>query len=177
MNVYFIAIAPQKELSDKIRLISKDFAERFDSVKAFNNFPHITIIPPFKFPEEKEELLLNNFAHIKLDEAAFELALNSFQAFPNKKNPVIYIRPENTEPLKRLYDELNEFFYFTPYKSFHPHVTVAYKDLTYENFEKAWSEYQDKPFHENFIVNTVGIYKHTNNAWKLMRSISLRENL
>ena len=174
MNLYFIAIAPQQELSEKIRSISKDFAERFESVKAFNNFPHITIIPPFKFPEEKEDLLLNNFSYIKLDESAFELELNSFQTFANRRNPVIYIHPEYSEPLKRLYNELNEFFYFTPYKNFHPHITVAYRDLTPENFEKAWEEYQHKPFNEKFVVNTVGIYKFTNNKWKLMREISLR---
>lgn len=173
MNLYFIAVEPQREIADKIRAVSKDFADRFESVKAYKNFPHITIIPVFKLPEEKEELLLNNFSSIKLETPAFELQLNGFQAFQNKKNPVIYIHPENKEQLKQLFNELSVFFNASSGKSFHPHVTVAYRDLTLQNFELAWSEYEHKPFRESFTVHKTGLYKYINNRWVLQREINL----
>ena len=174
MNSYFIAIEPDAALLNDIRAISKDFAERFNSVKAYKNFPHITLIPPFKFPKDKEDLLVKNFSGIKLDTKVFEQKLNGYSSFPNRRNPVIFIEPDNREELQRLYNELSIFFSYTNAKGFSPHITVAYRDLTYDNYEKAWKEYEHKPFNETFTVEKVGLYKHENEKWNLVETISLK---
>lgn len=105
MSIYFIAVVPHKDLRDKARKFSKDFAVRFNSVKSYKNFPHITLIKPFGFDEE-EEVLVENFSQMNLKSAPFKVFLKDFGCFPNKYKPAIFIKPENKEELQILYDEV-----------------------------------------------------------------------
>lgn len=44
--------------------------------------------------------------------------------------------------------------------SFHPHMTVGYRDLTFENFQKAWKVYKEKEFKTKFLVNEISLLRH-----------------
>ncbi len=176
MSLYFIAVIPHEELSNKIRYIQKDFADRFQSSKAYRNFPHITIIPPFAHDEKNESEVVGHFFKTELDVSPFEIQLNNFECFPNKKNPVIFIEPQNKNELKQLYKKFDATMNIFKYISnFNPHLTVAYRDLTFENFEKAWEEYQNKTFEENFLVERVILYKHFNGKWNELASKDLKK--
>lgn len=72
----------KSKLSEKIRFIQKDFADRFGSSKALKNFPHITIISPFKFDEINESEVIGNFQKEKISTEPFEIEL---------KNSIIFI--------------------------------------------------------------------------------------
>ncbi|MBW8358666.1 MAG: 2'-5' RNA ligase family protein [Weeksellaceae bacterium] len=166
MSLYFVAIQPPHELSSKLRLISKDFAERFGSSKAYRNFPHITIIPPFQFDDTNESIVVGRFMKIQPTVKPFNLRLSKFNCFPNKKHPVIFVEPENNEDLKKLYAEVNSAICAFNYaEHFNPHLTVAYRDLSYENFEKAWEEYSGKTMDESFEVSRVVLFKHYGGKW------------
>ena len=65
---------------------------------------------------------------------------------------------------------------FNYVRNFNPHLTVAYRDLTSENFEKAWEEYEDKDFKERFDVQKVGLYKHFNQRWNLISTKELKKS-
>lgn len=173
-SLYFIAIAPNSELSSEIKAFSKDFADRFESVKSWKNFPHMTIIPPFWSKVENEEQLLESFSNLPLTTKSFELKLLGFDCFDNKNNPVIFLKPEQKPELFHLAAELKN--YYTPEKTnYKPHLTVAYRDLTRENFEKAWKEYSQKEFTAEFLVDKVGLYKHIDGKWNLVASNYLKE--
>ncbi|MCP2037078.1 2'-5' RNA ligase family protein [Chryseobacterium sp. HSC-36S06] len=144
MSLYFIAVVPHKELRKKAKLYSKDFAERFYSLGSYKNFPHITLIKPFSFDEYKEDELVDKFSEMDLKTTSFIVDLNDFGCFPNKNNPVIFITPENKEELQKLYDEVQPKMNFHSYAKLTPHLTVAYRDLSPENFSLAWEEYQSK---------------------------------
>ena len=144
MSLYFIAVVPHKELRKKAKVYSKDFAERFYSLGSYKNFPHITLIKPFPFDENKEDELVDQFSEMDLKTTSFIVDLNNFGCFPNKNNPVIFITPENKEELQKLYDEVQPKMNFHSYAKLTPHLTVAYRDLSPENFSLAWEEYQSK---------------------------------
>ena len=169
MSLYFIAVVPHKELRHKARVISKDFAERFDSVKSFENFPHITVIKPFHFDENQEKILVESFSSMNLKSTPFQVILKNFGCFPNKEKPVIYIKPESSTELQELYDEVQLTMKFHSFSRIHPHLTVAYKDLSPENFQKAWQEYQTKTFEDSFFVDKIGLFKHENRKWNLLQ--------
>lgn len=168
MSLYFVATEPSQELSEKIREVQKDFAENYEAIKALKNFPHITLIPPFHFDEQKEAEIVGHFKKVNLDQPKFELKLNGFDSFQNPRNPVIFIKPENCEPLKKLYNELKSGMPYHFLDHFNPHLTVAYRDLTFENFEKARKVYSDKEFTGNFEINRIGLYKHFDRKWNLI---------
>ncbi|MBU4539301.1 MAG: 2'-5' RNA ligase family protein [Weeksellaceae bacterium] len=169
MSLYFIAVVPHQELREKARNFSKDFAERFNSVKSYKNFPHITLIKPFHFDENKEDVLVGNFSEMNLKSSPFEIFLKNFGCFPNKDKPVIFINPENKQELQSLYDEVQPKMNFHSYGKLNPHLTVAYKDLSPENFQKAWEEYQTKTFEESFLVDKICLFKHFNGKWNLLK--------
>lgn len=173
MSLYFIAVAPHRKLREIIRQISKDFKDRFQSVKSYNNFPHVTIIPPFTLDEAKEEILIEKFLNIKIETQPFHQKLNGFGAFPNAKNPVIFIRPENTAEISELYREVSTQMKIHPEKHYSPHLTVAYRDLTPENFRMAWEEYSDKEFLAEFLVDKICLFKHFNGKWNLLNMKNL----
>lgn len=165
MPLYFIAIAPDELLSEKIRVIQKDFSDRFNAHKSLNNFPHITLARPFECGEHEENQLMETFENIRLTAGKFILKLNGFGSFPNPKSPVIFIQPEPSPQLERLYSEINTGMHFTKTGKFHPHLTVAYRDLSFEHYGKAWQEYRDRPFSAEFEVQSVGLYKHSGRKW------------
>ncbi len=169
MSLYFIAVVPHKELRQKATVFSKDFAERFNSIKSFENFPHITILRPFNVDEKQEELLTEKFSGLNLKSSSFKVFLKNFGCFSNGKNPVIFIKPESSTELQSLYDEVQENFEFHPKAQFHPHLTVSYRDLSPENFQKAWQEYQTKTFEDSFLVDKICLYKHENKKWNLLK--------
>ncbi len=169
-SLYFIAVAPNRELSSEIKVIQKDFAIRFSSAKSYNNFPHITIVPPFWETLEREDSLIKKFESIKIESKPFTIRLKNFGSFDNLKNPVIFIQPEENFHFYEIATQIRENF--ETKSKFHPHLTVAYRDLTRENFEKAWRE-SEKNFFAEFLVEKIGLYKHFNKKWNLLSEIAL----
>lgn len=85
--------------------------------------------------------------------------LNGFGSFANPKNPVIYIKPEINDQLMSLHQRVRERFNFINY-SFNPHMTVGYRDLTYENYLKAWEVYRNKEYKTKFLVDKILLLRH-----------------
>ncbi|MFC3159639.1 2'-5' RNA ligase family protein [Chryseobacterium arachidis] len=160
--MYFIAVYPPQEVIDEIKIFKKDLAENYDNSKALKNDAHITLFPPFSRELELEEDIHEAFQKINTNISPFEVVLNGFGSFVNPKNPVLFVRPENNENLQELYSKVTEKFNFIKY-SFHPHITVGYRNLTHENFLKAWEAYQHKNYKTKFIVDKILLLRHDEN--------------
>lgn len=158
-KMYFIAIYPPQPIIEEINVFKKDLLINYGNSKALKNEAHITLFPPFDREIELEEDIHMAFQKINTDLSPFEVTLNGFGSFPNPKNPVLFVQPEENENLKELYFRVKEKFNFKNY-SFNPHVTVGYRDLTYENFLKAWPNYKDKTYKTKFIVDRIVLLRH-----------------
>lgn len=158
-KMYFIAIYPDQKIIDEIRVFKEDLALNFANSKALTNDAHITLAPPFSREIELEEDIHTAFQKIDTTISPFEMMLNGFGSFPNPANPVLYVKPEENEYLKQLYLNVKEKFSFER-DSFSPHVTVGYRNLTFENFLKAWEVYEDKNYKTKFIVDKILLLRH-----------------
>jgi len=175
-KLYFIAVIPSKEISDEVTLIKHDFEKNHESSRALKVMPHITLKSPFKLFESNHKQLLKWFEKLEIPIAKFELGLKDFGAFPNPEHPVIFIQPEKSETLDRLQQILFESFSNafpnvkkqTSDSHFHPHMTVAYRDLKPELFEKAWGIYQNKTFSAQFTVASVYLLQHDGSKWNII---------
>ncbi|WP_299175980.1 2'-5' RNA ligase family protein [uncultured Chryseobacterium sp.] len=157
-KLYFIAIYPPQRIIDEVRTFKQDLALHYNNSKALKNDAHITLFPPFT-----RDLDLENDIHIafqKIDTAIppFEIELNGFGGFPNK-NPVIFVKPEISDSLIDLHNRVKQQFNFTNY-SFNPHITVGYRDLTFENYIKAMKVYQNKEYKTKFLVDKILLLRH-----------------
>ncbi|HUC82020.1 MAG TPA: 2'-5' RNA ligase family protein [Flavisolibacter sp.] len=173
-SLNFIALIPDRELRIKANAIKKDF-KRFESSKATNVYTHITLKAPFKVSGIDRDSLLSWFYKIRLQQTPFHVYLNGFAAFHNKYNPVIYINPmPNRELIKMQRELMIDFHNILPAKvhpidrSFKPHMTVAYRDLTPENFARAWKEYKDKHFYDVFDVHSIYLLEHDWQSWNII---------
>jgi 2'-5' RNA ligase len=183
-NLYFIAIIPKRELREKITVIKQDFARRFNSSKALKVYPHITLKAPFKLPVHTHEQLLNWFKNMHIQHKQFSIELKDFGAFHNKKSPVIFIKPEFSNDLKTLQEKIIENYinYMSEEVNqthifFKPHVTVAYRDLSVDNFAKAWQEYQHKKFDALFKVDAFYLLQHDSRKWNIISTCGLTQDL
>ena len=158
-KMYFIAVYPSQKIIDEIKLFKEDLAMNFNNSKALKNDAHITLFPPFERELALESDIHTAFQKINTDIPAFEIMLNGFSSFPNPKNPVLFIKPEENEKLKELHLKVKEKFNFKSY-SFNPHVTVGYRDLSWENYLKAWEIYKNKEFKTKFIVDRILLLRH-----------------
>ncbi|MBV8328213.1 2'-5' RNA ligase family protein [Chryseobacterium sp.] len=158
-KLYFIAIYPPKAIIDEIKAFKRDFAECYDNSKALKNDAHITLFPPFAREQEMEDDILTAFHKINTDISPFEVSLNGFGSFPNPKNPVIFVQPENNSGLTELFNRVKQQFSFMAY-SFTPHITVGYRDLNWENYLRAWEKYQSKEYKTSFLVDRILLLRH-----------------
>lgn len=157
--MYFIAIYPPQEIIDEVRVFKEDLAFNFANSKALKNDAHITLFPPFERELDLEKDIHVAFQKINTELSPFEITLNGFGSFPNPKNPVLFVKPEENEYLKELHVMVKEIFSFKKY-SFNPHVTVGYRNLTWENYLNAWEIYKDKSYKTKFIVDKVILLRH-----------------
>jgi len=172
-KMYFIAVYPPKEIIEEVKVFKSDFALVYDNSKALKNDAHITLFPPFSRETELEIDIFTAFQKIDTQMSPFEIELNGFGSFPNPKNPVIFIHPENNPHLEELHNKVKQQFNFAKY-SFHPHMTVGYRNLTWENYLKAWEKYQSKEYKTKFIVDKILLLRH-DYKWIPIAEKNLRE--
>jgi 2'-5' RNA ligase len=185
---YFIALLPPQEMLDYANQVRQYFSDRYDSRKAFSSPPHITLIPPFDWKEDPETIqqTLTNFAKTT---AAFPISLSGFGSFPQN---VIYIKVLQDAPLRALQTTLasqcrealgltGRYSNQTADRPFVPHMTVAFRDLTTENFHQAWAEFESKPLEFNnqsdrsyqFLCDRLTLLKYDGQLWQSYWDVAL----
>ena len=170
-GLYFIAILPPKNIAELVQAIKKEAAEKYDSKEAYKRPAHFTLIAPFKIPEQMEEVIIPQIIFFAEEQQPFTVSLSGFNHF---RDDVIFIDVEDPSAMKTLHGNLiehlqNEMGFSSKTarpKSLTPHMTVAYRDLSPKNFQKAWQEFKDRPFDYSFEVNSIFLLKHDYTQWQ-----------
>jgi len=168
--LYFIGLMPPLPLRAKIQEMKMDFKENYDSSHALNSPPHITLIPPFRITDEPTaKELLQNFAN---EHSSFEVELKDFSHFGKR---VIFIDVVESQFLNKLHQGLKKvmsnhslvFEYASQPKPYHPHLTLAFKDLSNENFRRAWAIYNTQSYNASFETKELVLFKHYQQKWHI----------
>nr|WP_315025746.1 2'-5' RNA ligase family protein [uncultured Chryseobacterium sp.] len=173
-KLYFIAIYPPQEIIEEVKVFKKDLAIHYGNSKALKNEAHITLFPPFSREIELENDIFDAFQRIETKLTPFEIELNGFGSFSQPKNPVIFIHPENNPDLTDLHQRVKKQFNFKSY-TFTPHMTIGYRDLTWENFVKAWEKYQSSDYKTKFLVDKILLLRH-DGSWISIAEKKLEKN-
>lgn len=175
---YFIAICPPAPIAEEINQLKEYCKEKYSTKGALNSPPHITLHMPFQWRETKEEKLLEALSSFLAKEGSFELTLRGFSCFEPR---VIFINVVENEMLKDFQKRLQRFcrtklnLLNADYRSlpFHPHVTIAFRDLKKPMFEKAWDEFKAKKINVHFQVNSIAVLKRDARQWNILSAFSL----
>ena len=170
-HLYFIAILPdnliRKELTD-LKYVAKD---KFNSSKALNSPPHITLVPPFKCEYAKEKQILETLKKISKTTKEFYITLKGFNKFDKK---VIFVDVEKNEELYKLKEKvIRSIESIMPElknnsNKFHPHITIAFRDLKKEIFPEAWKYFSKIEYYRIFKADNITLLRHDGKKWQIV---------
>lgn len=176
-SLYFIAIIPPEPFRSEARGLKEYFRDRFQSKASLNSPPHITLYSPFKLLKDEKKLV----AALKEAAAPFlpcRVSLENFGAFPPR---VIYINVLHQPLLDRLEQSIKRLvpeFAQPESKSkvyderpFHPHMTLAFRDLTKEQFKPAWQEFNEKELSYSWEAEGFSLLRHNGRHWEEKQKI------
>ncbi|WP_445383770.1 2'-5' RNA ligase family protein [Robiginitalea sp. IMCC43444] len=172
-SLYLLALVPPEELREAVRRLKEEMKERFQASHALKVPAHITLQMPFwrTLPQlEKLEKYLERFS---IGQNPFEIDLSGFGAFPPR---VIFIKIANPGPVEIIYralqEKINEVLEISkPYRQlpFHPHMTIATRDLKEPAFEEAWPEFNKRSFKSSFTAKSLFLLRHNGKFWEWFR--------
>lgn len=172
--LWFIAIIPPADIAAEVTAFKEYAAGHFHSRHALRSPSHITLIPPFRFSLKRLRALqqhLRDFAESRLP---FELELRDFDCFAPR---VIFVKVEAEPELDLLQSDLQKSLQAevglrpNDERSFHPHMTVAFKDLDRGTFPVAWAHFQEQRFHRRFPVRALVLLTHQAGGWRVFSEL------
>ena len=169
-QLYFIAIIPEKAICEEVTKVKWDVATDYHSRAALKSPPHITLIPPFHFEPAQEPELMNTLQLFCVESHTFNISLKNFGCFAPS---VIFINVQKGEELNLLFHRVNDLFENRlridkkrrEGRAFHPHMTVAFRDLTVEMFHKAWKRYNNEQVFFSFKCDGCCLLRHNGKSW------------
>lgn len=179
-QLFFIALLPPNEVQQFANRIKRHFAEVYQSRAALKSPPHITLQPPFPWLPEDLPILEKRLAQFTLDKSSIPIILDGFAAF---KPRVIYINVIKTPELllvqKELLAGLESFLKIvdraSQNRSFTPHLTVGFRDLSEANFDLAWQEFAEQKLIFEFTVSQLTLLAHNGKFWQIQREFAFGE--
>jgi 2'-5' RNA ligase len=154
LKKYFIAIVIPEPLFSEIEQVKHTLLEEHGLKGALRSPAHITLHRPFEWKEEKESELLEKLKCFRF-EKDFRIELKDFASFAPR---VIYanVKPQpllfdlHTELKKFAKKELRLFNEDEDKRGFHPHVTVAFRDLKKPKFYYLEEKFKSKKLEGSF---------------------------
>lgn len=169
-SLFLWAILPPDELSERIDAWRRECAERFSVSRALRLPVHLTLYPPF-YAEESE--MLKQFSEI--DELCsahypFSIALKNFGFF-EKKNPVVFIDVVMNSALEAIQRELKHLMdgflqSAGDDRKYHPHITLAYRDLASEKMKEVKDFFSEKEFSAVFVTDQICLLRNEGKGWE-----------
>jgi len=178
---YFVAIIPPSPILEEAQRLKGYFRDNYRSRAALNSPPHITLHMPFLWNEQKENHLVKKIGEFAQRFDPVKVCLDNFSSFPPR---VIFIAVTESDALDALQKELHRFFkreldiFNANYKDrpFHPHLTLAFRDLKPAIYKTAMEEFSGKEFKAEFMADKIAILKHDGKQWNVLTEIQLGSN-
>lgn len=170
-SMYYVAVVCPQEINEKVLLYKNRMREQFACVVALKSPAHITLVPPFWLPLTEESSLIETLSSFKPGQNLTKITLDGFSHFGNR---VIFIQVKETEILSKLKAETEKHFtkkfksLKTDDRPFHPHITIANRDLKPGDFAKAWEYFSKQNFHESFDATTVSLLRLSEGKWQVI---------
>lgn len=172
--LYFIAVLPPEEIQAEITAFKERIAGTWGTRHALRSPPHITLFPPFSWPDRQLPALIKSLGSFAKGLTAFYVELKNFEAFPPG---VIFVNPLKNKQLELLFQKLARHlelnFHCTDARNarpFHPHMTIAHRDLPEDSFPAIWTAFRDKSYERIFRVNAIVLLKQENGRWEPLQT-------
>lgn len=173
LQKYFIAIVPPEPLLSSIRKVKQEICDEYGTKGALRSPAHITLHMPFSWEEEKEDKLIAGLSAFGFDKP-ISIQLKDYDCFEPR---VVFIGVQENTVLTELQQglvrhakqRLQLFNQAEDMRGFHPHVTVAFRDLKKPAFYELWRTYREEVFSAEFECSSICLLKHNDQRWDVYR--------
>lgn len=179
--LYFIAFIAPAKVREELKNFKKEIRQRFGAKNALKLPAHITLQIPFRMEEKKEAGLIKTLENFSKKQESFEIKLSGFGKFSRN---VIFVKVSEHETVTRLFTDLQqvisnklELKEREKTKRFHPHLTIASRDLSRRDFPEAWASFKDREYEASFSANRLCLMKHNGKTWDIYRSFEFGPSL
>lgn len=176
-NHYFIAIVAPGHVDSEVREFKYYMRDRYGCTVALRSPAHITLVPPFWMDDSLEDELVKDLAVFASRQASFPVSVQNFDAFSPR---VIFLAVQENARLGHLKLSLEEFLVsLNKYpvrretRPFHPHMTIANRDLRKKDFLPAFEHFKNVAYDADFKVDTISLLIHNGTAWTVKHSWTL----
>lgn len=170
-NLKLIALLLPDSLSDQVKKEQFFIAKTWGPKHALRTPPHITLIPPISVTDAEENSLQELADKISKSVHSFTLHLHGYGSFRPK---VIFIHAEDSTDLNELQTLWRKELLTTmphvldqyPERPFHPHVTLAHRDMNAVQYKVIQEYYSGKNFFAEIVIKNFYILKHCPDGWE-----------
>ena len=174
---YFIAIVPEGEIQQIATDLKLILRENFNLKYALKSPAHVTLKMPFNWNEAKESKLIDLLTGFCQEQQPFQLKFSGFDKFGKR---VIFIKVKENPTLSSLQIGLSKFCKTNlnlveelSDRAYHPHMTLAVKDLKEIRFMEYWDFIKKQRFEGEMEVKNLAVLKRSDGYWKVLVRIPL----
>ncbi len=178
---YFIAWIPSYRVKSKIQNLKALLQIKFGINKSMNAPPHLTLIKPFELGQNELEHLQHVLCTFCKLQDPFEFKMQGLGSFGQH---VLYVHLDQTDALLKFREALRLVLKETTHLSedtlhpdFHPHITLATKDLKPSLFSPVWAFLLQKIISEKCTLANICLLHYQNNQWQVIRKFNLKKQL
>jgi 2'-5' RNA ligase len=172
---YFIAIVLPDPAQGFALEIKNRLFEQYGLKGALRSPAHITLHRPFEWQQKKEQQLIGKL-HDFPNKPLLDITLKNYGAFEPR---VLYLNVEVNAELTALHKqltgyckrELSLFNEDEDLRGFHPHVTIAFRDLKKPLFYELWKQYGKEKFEMAFQANGFSLLK-LHEKWEVIENFT-----
>ena len=178
-SMYFIALVLPEFLQQKILPLKQKMYDQYGCRTGLKSPAHITLLPPYWMDESLEKELIADLDMLSSQFEPFTLHTAGFSCFRPR---TIFIATAASEELNRI-KAVSDVFFGTRFvykmktdrRPFHPHITIATRDLAPKDFYDAWPFFEKGVFSESFEVNSMSLLRHNQKNWDVVHTSRFNE--
>lgn len=166
---YFIALLAPTEIDQAVLSWKHDLRERYGCTVALKSPAHITLIPPYQMNPEMEPEVLGFLRQFTARQPMLPFSVSGFDHFGHR---TIYLAVDKNPDLQHLYSLLrrqfgDQFpgFRLLLHKDFHPHITIANRDVPREAFAEILNNFQQLPYHAAGQFEAIALLRLEQGRW------------
>lgn len=170
--MYYVAVLCPPAIESRVEQHKLWMRDRFGCTVALKSPAHVTLVTPFWLDRLSEQTLLETLESVQTNQLPVEIQLQGFSHFSNS---VLYISVKENQMLNILRKEVEDHFIQSfrgiikpDVRPFHPHITIANRDMKPGDFDEAWQHFAKEEFEENFQTNTLSLLKLTEGKWSVL---------
>ena len=178
--LYYIAVVLPSPVADAVRTLQHRAHTAYHSGAALRSPPHITLQPPFRQPLDQVANLKQVLAEFASVYLPFPVGLNGFGCFLPR---AVFVSVVENQMLSTVRHDLIRTLIQNqivgpdeqPLRTFHPHVTIAFRDLIRCHFKSLWDEVEHKSFADQFTADGITLLQHNGKGWSAETDFPFRQ--